>query len=510
MVSTMLMACGVAGNGGVGQPSASDDESVGSASQAITAACNLNTIGLPCDPDGPAKPLLECEGVCAIALTGLVACQAVKPNALDGVVCGTSAGVGDAACKRHCSGKACLATNAPAGSACRPTSKATPCDGMCDGSGSCGAIGASACDFGRNDQLCTFATCNFKNASECKTALLLKNTLCSDANACSIARCDAKGACTAGATVGCDDGNACTDDSCDAQDGGCVGVNNDANKCSDSNACTEGDYCSSGGCIAGTPKVCDDADLCTKDSCDPNTGCAFVPKCADADACTDDVCDPSNGGCSHPAKSCDDNDACTIDACDSATGCTHTALDCDDNDPCTADSCGSGACVHEAIVDCGVIGVGGAGGSDGGGTAGEAAAGETSVGGTEQGGTGGTEQGGTSGTEQGGTSGTEQGGTEQGGTSATAGTAGTDAVAGNAVGASSNGGSGNGSGATTSTAGSAGSLGSAGDPSLPDGDTNNTSSGCGCRTAGAPTNSGPALALLGLLGLAVARRRRAA
>ena len=47
------------------------DAEVGETTQAITAACNVDTVGLPCDPDGPAGAKLECEGVCAIGATGL-------------------------------------------------------------------------------------------------------------------------------------------------------------------------------------------------------------------------------------------------------------------------------------------------------------------------------------------------------------------------------------------------------------------------------------------------------
>jgi hypothetical protein len=60
------------------------DETVAKVSEAITAACSLDTIGLPCDPDGPAGTKLECEGACGIALSGLVACQPVVAGALNG------------------------------------------------------------------------------------------------------------------------------------------------------------------------------------------------------------------------------------------------------------------------------------------------------------------------------------------------------------------------------------------------------------------------------------------
>jgi Dictyostelium (slime mold) repeat len=487
-----LAACGGASN-------PSETEPVGEVSQAITAACNLNTVGFPCDPDGPAKPKLECEGVCGLHANGLVTCQVVALGALNGVACGTTSGVGDAACKRYCSGKTCMAANAPAGAACRPTSKSTPCDGTCDGAGKCDDLGAAACPFGRDEQLCTFATCNFASSAQCKTANLAKNAQCSDANACEISKCDGKGKCLAGGTVGCDDGNACTDDECDATDGGCAGVNDDTNTCSDGNACTTGDFCSSGGCVPGTVALdCNDQKVCTVDSCDPNTGCANVPKCVDSDACTDDLCDETNGGaCSHPPKACNDDNPCTTDTCDGATGCVFTALNCDDNDACTADSCGAGACVHEPIVDCGA---GGAGGAGAGGEAGAAGAGEGGE--PVTGGSGGVAGSGgaagdpsVSGGPAGGSSGT--GGLNSGGGSTT--TGGTTGGTGEpGTSGSSTGGSSSGTAAIPTAGGQ--------DDQLPPTDNAGETSGCGCRTVGSRGSHG-AWSGLALLGAVLLRRK---
>src|SRR5690349_19332812 len=84
---------------------AQPNEDLGTTSQAITTACNVLTVGLPCDPDGPGKPLLECEGVCAINATGAVACVKAVAGSNDGYICGSQAGIGDSACTRRCSGK---------------------------------------------------------------------------------------------------------------------------------------------------------------------------------------------------------------------------------------------------------------------------------------------------------------------------------------------------------------------------------------------------------------------
>jgi MYXO-CTERM domain-containing protein len=512
-------ACGTAPDGA--------DEHVSQVAEGITAACSTDTLGLPCDPDGPAGSKLECEGACSLNQAGLVVCAAVTtPGRMDGVVCGTTNGVGDNACKRYCSGKTCLLADAPSGTACRPTSKSNPCEGQCNGAGKCEQLGGSACDFGRNEQLCKFATCNFTNATECVVKNLGKNTRCSDTDACSIGLCDNSGACVAGPTIGCDDGNACTDDSCDPMDGGCVGVKDDSNACSDGNACFTGEQCVSGACVAGTTPVdCDDNNECTSDVCDPNTGCGHLAKsCSDGNACTQDVCDPIDGSCSHPELACDDANLCTNDSCDGATGCvfapincddanactadscsagncSHDSISCDDSDPCTADSCDVGnGCAHAAIADCG--GAGGAGGEPANGGAG---------GEPETGGAGGEPVAGTGGVGDGGeptTNGGEPttGGTPGQGGSVTAGSSGA-AVSGSDSGGS-NGGVAGGSAAGTATAGSAsdgGVGGSAVSPDSPD-----TSSGCGCRTAGTPAPSGLGLSALVLAGVALLRRRRAA
>jgi hypothetical protein len=44
--------------------------------------------------------------------------------------------------------------------------------------------------------------------------------------------------------------------------------------CDDGNACTDNDKCGAGIC-AGVAKVCNDADPCTFDTCNPTAGCLF-------------------------------------------------------------------------------------------------------------------------------------------------------------------------------------------------------------------------------------------
>lgn len=100
----------------------------------------------------------------------------------------------------------------------------------------------------------------------------------------------------------------------------------DGTPCNDGTACTVGDACVSGTCVSGPPANCNDANVCTDDSCDAVLGCLHVlntDPCDDDNPCTTgDVCD--EGACT-ASPLCDDGDPCTTDTCDSGSlFCTHT------------------------------------------------------------------------------------------------------------------------------------------------------------------------------------------
>ncbi len=143
----------------------------------------------------------------------------------------------------------------------------------------------------------------------------------------------------------------------DLDDEACGDCNNDSD-CDDSNVCNGAESCIGGFCQAGTALVCDDGELCTYDSCDPQTGCVFTNNtapCDDNDACTTgDVC---AGGSCQPgsALDCDDGNSCTDDSCDPNLGCQHVNDDsntCDDLDSCTVDDhCNAGACTASVLRD---------------------------------------------------------------------------------------------------------------------------------------------------------------
>jgi hypothetical protein len=108
--------------------------------------------------------------------------------------------------------------------------------------------------------------------------------------------------------------------------------------------------CQPNGDCGSTSISCTDGKDCTMDSCDPEQGCQFraIPGCiceTDA-ACGANACDRArcqeDHQCTGPMPvSCDSGDECTKDGCDPATGCTHKPVTCDDGGPCT-DSCRQG------------------------------------------------------------------------------------------------------------------------------------------------------------------------
>jgi hypothetical protein len=176
------------------------------------------------------------------------------------------------------------------------------------------------------------------------------DTECSDGLLCNGTETCSNGSCIPGTAVQCNDGIACTVDSCSETVGGCVATPNNA-ACNDGLACNGTEVCNAlSGCGAGTALNCDDASVCTTDSCVEPLGCQHVAvSCSDSNACTTDSCNDTSG-CQHAQLSCNDSNACTVESCDAAIGCLSAALDCSDNDACTADSCDTASgCAHTAM-----------------------------------------------------------------------------------------------------------------------------------------------------------------
>ena len=215
----------------------------------------------------------------------------------------------------------------------------------CDNGACLGGVGQTACDDGNP---CTVDQCL---PSGCVYAPSTA-AACTDGNACTDKDVCIEGVCISGVPLNCGDGNACTDDAC-APGPGCVYKNNPG-KCDDGNACDGADLCGGGVCKGSVAFNCDDGQTCTTDSCDPQTGCLYVPvgpgkACNDGNPCTiSDTC--KNGICAGSAViNCNDGNYCTLDSCSLTAGCAHklqVGASCDDGDSCTSgDACdGAGAC----------------------------------------------------------------------------------------------------------------------------------------------------------------------
>ena len=177
---------------------------------------------------------------------------------------------------------------------------------------------------------------------------------CDDSIACTDDACLPESGCTHEAvdTI-CDDSNPCTDDACDPLEG-CQHSNSNL-PCDDDQACTELDTCS-GAICAGTPIACDDGNECTVDACDPDSGqCGATPVANElaqecdhsSDQCTEDIGHCVDGSCAGTAIDCEDTNICTDVSCDPESGCIYVNNDlgCDDNDACTLDDfCAGGEC----------------------------------------------------------------------------------------------------------------------------------------------------------------------
>lgn len=259
----------------------------------------------------------------------------------------------------------CSHTFVPSGTPCDDSNACTVGD-SCDGtSGTCRPGVSKNCD---DANACTIDSCNVSTGLCIHDSVPMNGTPCTDDNACTIGDVCMDGTCLAGALKNCDDGLACTLDSCNAMTGTCLHDMSalEGMSCSDGNGCTSNDTCRSGICVAGISKICDDANVCTSDSCDVvsgsciyDTGTMNGATCSDDDACTtNDVC--IQGSCvSGAVKNCDDGIACTSDSCNATTGaCLHDpfvleGLDCDDGDACSqTDTCHGGQCIGDSFKNC--------------------------------------------------------------------------------------------------------------------------------------------------------------
>ncbi len=240
----------------------------------------------------------------------------------------------------------CFAT---AGTAC--TDDGNVCtDDRCNGAGACVHPNNSGpCDDG--------LFCTGTDSCSAGSCVLHTGDPCTGGDECANVCDEGNDSCLRSAGTACtDDGNVCTDDECDGI-GGC-GHSDNTLPCSDGTVCTTNDQCSGGTCVSGSTLDCDDGIQCTLDSCDSIDGCVHDAAamdgftCDDGDGCSGgDICNSAAcAGVPLPID-CDDANICTLDTCNPLGGCEHDAsardgFSCDDANSCTQnDSCTAGVCV---------------------------------------------------------------------------------------------------------------------------------------------------------------------
>jgi cysteine-rich repeat protein len=195
----------------------------------------------------------------------------------------------------------------PAGTICSEDGNECTLDD-CSSQGVCrhreAPMNGAACSDDGSD--CTTDVCQ---GGDCTHPSLADSTPCADdGNLCSEDFCVA-GVCTHPAVV-CDDGDGCTADSCDGGTGQCTTQPEEDGTPCQADLCLEAGMCLAGACDQSVPVVCPfDADPCTTDQCNPQTGCFYTQKNPGA------ACDPDSGG--------DDGNACTDGICNAAGQCLH-------------------------------------------------------------------------------------------------------------------------------------------------------------------------------------------
>ena len=263
-----------------------------------------------------------------------------------------------------------------------PCSDGDPCTvGDKCATGDCAPGAPKLC---KSSKVCINSFCD-ADTGACIGAAAADGVPCDDGS-----ECTAKDSCKAGVCVGeglaCDDGNPCTNDTCDAN-GGCAYVAI-GGPCDDGDLCTKVDTCKDGACAGSQPLLCDDANPCTDDGCSPASGCvhnangapcddgnACTPVdgcqdkacvglsakvCKDANPCTADTCDPQTGEClfdggimtGQPCEGVQVAPCSNQPLCDQGTCLAPTQKDCDDGNPCTLDKCNAQTgCVYLEVPD---------------------------------------------------------------------------------------------------------------------------------------------------------------
>ena len=152
---------------------------------------------------------------------------------------------------------------------------------------------------------CVLVSCNGTLGGCVYDTVTLAGTACNTSRYCEVnGTCGVDGVCHGAARI-CDDANLCTKDSCDDQLEACVHdpVPRNGLSCSTHDPCTHSETCFNGTCGGGESFSCEDGDLCTTNWCNSTAAqCQFNRTvCTDGNACTsNDRCNPDTGACEFP------------------------------------------------------------------------------------------------------------------------------------------------------------------------------------------------------------------
>jgi hypothetical protein len=239
-----------------------------------------------------------------------------------------------------------------------------------------GVLGASctssvSCDSGHCvDGVCCESACTFichacnlpGNLGSCLE--VPDGTFCLDNDLCNGPETCQNGSCVRGDPPVCANANPCTGDTCDPDEGCLFEHMPNGTSCSNGNPCDGEETCLAGVCQAGSALDCDDRNPCTADSCERSAGCQHV-FLANGLSCGGGLCGAAScqaGECvSANTETCEDNDPCTRDWCNPDTGCVNQR---EPNGYACGEClmCWEGACVE--APDCGGSGCGCSGQSD--------------------------------------------------------------------------------------------------------------------------------------------------
>jgi hypothetical protein len=306
----------------------------------VACDCQADEDCIPLDDGNPCTGTLFCDKgklpySCKTAPGSVVECPAPEGE--------------DLFCKKNvCDPKTgkCELVPDHEGNLCDDQDPCTLADTCSDGT--CQPGGPANCS---DDNPCTDDACGPAGCTHVSNA-----APCDDSDLCTVGETCSDGLCQPGLPIGCNDQNPCTDDVCDPGLG-CLHTAA-AGPCDDGNPCTSGETCSKGKCWPAVALDCDDDNVCTDDGCDPAGGCTHklnTAPCDDADLCTTgDHCHLNT--CIGSAKlTCNDGNACTDDSCNPKSGCTFVPnlAPCEDGNLCTAgDSCSGGWCIFQSLVVC--------------------------------------------------------------------------------------------------------------------------------------------------------------